>query len=163
MSENRPTDEDLDKRLEALKVKASIPALSEADAARARKRAEIRELEAKIKRKEKEARDAREDELFEQLEAKHAGQSLHRIDTEEGMVVLRTPPIPKTRHFQSIALKGKLSPDAIDDFVRPCIVFPDADALEAMLERYTLLAATLCQFAQEVGSAEAERRGKKSS
>ncbi len=169
MATTKTTTEELRQQLEALKAKAALPALSAEDEERAALRAELAQAKAKIEANEKKAREAKEDDIFERLEAKYSGTELHRIDAEGGMIVLRSPSVAKSRHFQQVALKSKLSPDAIEDFVKPCVVCPcneetlapDLDALEVRLEKHTLLAATLCQFAQEIGSAEAKRRGSK--
>jgi hypothetical protein len=154
------TKEDLEKTLDQLKARAALPALSPEDEELARIRAEIAKHKAKVDANEKRARQAREDAIFEDLETKHAGTDLERVDTEGGMIVMRPPSIAKARHFQQIALKGKLGVDAIEDFVKPTVVYPDEETLEGMLERYPLLTPTLCSFAQEMGSAAAARRGK---
>lgn len=155
------TADEMRKELEELKAKAALPSMSDEEKERAKLRAELAQTKARIQAKEDEARAAKEDELFEEIEAKHEGEVLHRIDTNSGMIVMRTPSVAKSRVFQQVALKSKLSPDAIEDFVKPCVVYPDAEELEERLEKHTLLAATLCQFAQEVGSDEAKRREKK--
>lgn len=151
--------EELKAELEQMKTKSAIPALTAEEEERAAVRAQLAQAKAKILASEKRARDMRDDETFADLEVKHAGADLHRIDTElGGMIVMRTPSVAKSRHFQQVALKGKLGPDAIEDFVKPCIVYPTSDELEERLEKFPLLAATLCQFAQELGSDEAKRR-----
>jgi hypothetical protein len=157
------TIEELKKQLEEIKAKASLPAMGSEELERAALRAEITKAKAKLEANLRQAREMREDEIFEELTAKHADAVIHRIDTESGgMIVMRTPSIAKSRHFQQIALKGKLSVDTIEDFVKPCILHPLDEELEARLEAFPLLAATLCAIAQEVGSDEAKRREKKS-
>ena len=154
--------EDLQNKLNEAKAKAALPVMSDEDEKRAALRSELAKAEARIAANEKRAREAREDDLFADLEIAHASkfpdEKLHRIDTEAGMIVMRPPSISKGRAFQQVALKGKLGVDQITDFVTPCVVYPDPEALEGMLEKYSLLSATLCQFAQEVGSGEAKRR-----
>lgn len=151
--------EDLRAELEELKARSAVPALTDEEEERAALRSEMAKAQAKIDAAAKRARDARDDETFAELEAKHAGVDLHRIDTEHGgMIVMRTPSVAKSRHFQQIALKGKLALDAIEDFVKPCVVHPAPDELEERLDKFPLLAATLCQFAQELGSDDAKRR-----
>lgn len=164
------TKEELLKQLDGLKAKAALQALSPEAEELDSIRAEIAKQKAKVAENEKRARTAADDDLYERLEAKHAGVELERIDTAAGMIVLRPPSIAKSRHLQQIAIKGKLGPDAINDFVKPCVVWcpgSDEDTLtvseddfEGITSRYPLIAATLSSFAQEIGSGAAERRGK---
>jgi regulator of replication initiation timing len=152
------TLEEMRKELEGLKAKAALPSMSDEERERAKLRSELAQAKARLAAKEAEARAAKEDELFEEIEGKHPGESLHRIDTDSGMIVMRAPTYAKSRVFQQVALRGKLGPDAIEDFVKPCVVYPEGDELEERLEKHALLAAQLCQFAQEIGSDEAKRR-----
>lgn len=150
--------EELRAELEQLKQKSALPALTADEEERAKLIAERATLKRKAEAKEMEAREARNDEIFMELESKHEVE-LHRIDTGSGdLIVMKAPTIAKSRQFQQVALKGKLSVDSLDEFVKPCIVYPTSDELERRLEKYPLLAATLCQFAQELGSDEAKRR-----
>jgi hypothetical protein len=152
------TLEEMRKELEGLKAKAAMPALSAEEEEMAQLREERAKLKARIEAQEKAARETREDGIFEELEAKHTGETLHRIDATGGMIVMRSPSVAKSRHFQSVALKGKLSADALEDFVKPCILHPAADELEARIEKAPMLVPTLVSFAQEIGSEEAKRR-----
>jgi len=154
--------DDIRKQLEELRARAALPALSAEEQERASAREELAKLKGRIEVRERQAREAREDDLFEELEGKHAGETLHRIDAVGGMIVMRAPSYAKSRVFQQVALKGKLGPDAIEEFVKPCVVYPDAEELEERLETSALLGATLCQIAQEIGSDEAKRHEKKS-
>jgi hypothetical protein len=164
----RKTIEELRRELEELKARPIAEPTKEEEE-RARLRADIAKAKAKAKDAERRQQELHDDELFERLEAKY-GVELHRIDTVGRMVVMRAPSVAKARHLQQLVLKGKLSVDAITDFVGPCVVCPcdeetlepDGDAFEAMLEEHTLLSATLCSMAQEIGSADAKRREKKS-
>lgn len=155
--------EELEKELEASKAAAAAAPKLSADAEkRVQLRAEAARNRARAAAAAKAVQEAADDELFEELEAKYSTEQLHRIDTEAGMLVMRTPTVAKSRVFQQVALKGKISPDSIVDFVKPCLVHPDSVELEDLLDRYPLLAPQLSQFAQEIGSAEAKRREKKS-
>lgn len=156
------TIEELRRELEELKNKAAAPILSEEEEEAARVRAELAKVKAKAAAREREAREARENVIFEDLESQHPDVELVRVDSAAGMIVLRPPSYAKTRHFQQVAIKGKLGPDAIEDYVKPCVVYPDIEALEAMIERYPLITATLANVVQEMASAEAKARDRKS-
>lgn len=155
------TTDEMRKAIEELKAKALLPTMTEEEKERAKLRGELAQAKARVAANEAEARTAREDEIFEELEEKYPNESLHRIDAESGMVVMRAPTYAKSRVFQSVALKGKLSADAIEEFVKPCVVYPDGESLQERLQRHTLLGAALCNFIQEIGSDEAKRREKK--
>lgn len=152
--------EDLQRELEETKARAAIPALSAEEDVRASLRAEIATARAKIEENERKARDAREDAIFEELEAQQ-GDTLRRMDAAGGMIVLKMPSIAKSRHFQNVAVKGKLSADAFEDFVRPCVVYPPVDEFEARIERFPLLVPTLVNELQDMASGEAKARGKR--
>jgi hypothetical protein len=160
--------EDLKRQLEELKAKAALPALSDEEEERAKLRDEIAKAKTKITANEARARTVRDDELFERLEVKYGEMPVRRVDSDAGMIVLRQPSVQKARIFQKLATKGKIGPDEIEDFVKPCVVCPcndttlepDFEKLEEMLERYPLLAAKLCHIADQMATAGAEARGK---
>ena len=156
------TIDDLRKQLEGLKAKAALPALSADEEERAKLRSDIAKHKAKIAENEAKAREVQEDDIFDALITKHADVDLTRVDSEAGMIVLRPPSVAKSRHFQQIATKGKLGPDAYEDYVKPCVVHPDEETLEGWTEKYTMLIPTLCGIVTEVGSAGAKAREKKS-
>src|SRR5580692_1233565 len=95
--------EEMQKELAELRAKAALPALSPEEQERAKLREERAKLVARIEARETEAREAREGDLFEELEAKYASEKLHRIDAAGGMIVMRTPSVAKGRHFQQVA------------------------------------------------------------
>lgn len=108
-------------------------------AARARKRAaeerreamrSARELPAEVEADEIEARD---EEAIADAEEKHGsiGKKIRVIRTELGCVILKRPHPASYKKFRD---KAETDTVAFEKLVRPCVVYPDAVALDLILD-----------------------------
>lgn len=118
---------------EAAALQAELEAeLAKLQAIEAR-RAE-RERSEKVRRELAETKRAvAEAEVIEQLEAKHGPlrKRLMRVDTDEGMIVVRKPDPLLYRRFVD---QGKTSTEALSKLVRPHVVHPDKAAFDRIIE-----------------------------
>lgn len=88
-----------------------------------------------------------EAEKLEELIEKHGplGKALRVLTTPEGhMIVVKAPGYQHTRRFQS---KGIDKPDAQEELVRACLVYPSQGEFVALRDRYALL---VTQAANEI-------------
>lgn len=124
-----PTPDDPEAALLQAELEAELAKLAEIDARRAQ-----RERGEKLRRELAETKRARKDaEIIEQLEAKHGplGKRLVRIDTDEGMIVVRKP---DPRLYQRFVDQGKTNVEALNKLVRPHVVHPDKTEFDRILE-----------------------------
>ena len=112
---------------------------AEVDAAR-KEREEFELAHSKAKRAQQlrdeldtERRALKDAKTIADLEAKYgqAGKSLWRIDTGDGMVVVKKP---NHLFYKKYLDAGKYDTTAIYKLVSPCLVYPDKAAFEAILE-----------------------------
>lgn len=105
-------------------------ALSEAEAARekARKAAVLKAEIEETKRRRK------EEEVLAQCEAKHGllGKALERVDTLDGMVIVKKPDGIKVRKWQD-QHKEDISTDALRQLARPCVVYPELSEFDTLV------------------------------
>lgn len=120
-----------DPEIDALQAEldAELAKLAEVEARRAQreKGTRLREELAETKRARREA------EVMERLEAQHGpvGKRLMRVDTDEGMIVVRKP---DPRLYQRFVDQGKTNTEALSKLVRPHVVYPDKTELARIFE-----------------------------
>lgn len=124
----------------AVEVKDELAQL-EAELETARKeREEFEAAQSRAKRAqqlkeelETEKRALKDAQTLAELESKHGpvGKAIYRIDTSDGMIVVKKPNHLAFKKHQD---SGKNNTDAIYKLVRPCLVYPDVSAFEAILE-----------------------------
>ncbi|AKT38253.1 hypothetical protein [Chondromyces crocatus] len=110
-------------------IDAELAKLAEVETRRAQREHSqrlVREL-AEAKRARKEA------EVIERLEAEHGplDKRILRIDTDEGMIVVRKP---DPRLYQRFVDQGKTNTEALSKLVRPHVVYPDKTELTRIFE-----------------------------
>ena len=90
-----------------------------ADARRSARDERVRLL-AEVEAEERAVRDA---EVLEALEAEHGplDKMIRRIDTDEGMVVVKRPNHILYKRFVD---RGKTTSEALEQLVRPCVIHP---------------------------------------
>lgn len=95
-------------------------------------------------------REATELEALEQLEQEHGelGHKLLRVDTPEGMIVLKKAAFVVVKRYMD---KGKATTEAYDKLVRPSVVYPDRAEFQRLVEEYpatlNLCADAVCWLA----------------
>ena len=118
---------------------AERDALSEAEVAREKAR-KASVLKSEI---EEARRRRKEEEALAQCEAKYGllGKSLERVDTIDGMVVVRKPDGIKVRKWQD-QYKEDISADALRQLARPCVVYPELSDFDTLVaERPVVMVA----------------------
>jgi len=117
-------DQDLESRLEAARVRQRS-----ATAAREENRKNRELLEAV----EAAERSAKDEEAIAAAEAEHGptGRALRVIRTSFGCVILKRPSPIHYKRFRDV---GKANTTAFEKLVRPCVIYPDASALDRILE-----------------------------
>jgi hypothetical protein len=82
---------------------------------------------------EQEKRELAEAKALADLEAKHGavGKYLYRVNTGEGMVVVKRP---NHLFYKRFVDEGKTNTEAYDKLVRPCLVYPDKVRFDQICE-----------------------------
>lgn len=109
---------------------AERDALSEAEAAREKAR-KASVLKADI---EEAKRRRKEEDVLAQCEAKHGllGKAIERVDSIDGMVVVKKPDGIKVRKWQDQHTED-ISSDALRQLARPCVIYPELAEFDAMV------------------------------
>jgi hypothetical protein len=109
---------------------AERDALSEAELAREKAR-KASVLKSEI---EEARRRRKEEEALAQCEAKYGllGKNLERVDTIDGMVVVKKPDGIKVRKWQD-QYKEDITADALRQIARPCVVYPELSDFDALV------------------------------
>ena len=109
---------------------AEKDALSEAEAAREKAR-KASVLKAEI---EDARRRRKEEEVLASCEAKHGllGKAIERVDTIDGMIVVKKPDGIKVRKWQD-QHKEDISSDALRQLARPCVVYPELSEFDNLV------------------------------
>lgn len=138
--------EDLKARLEAAKARRAA-AESSALAARAES-----DLLLEVETAEREAKDA---EAIATAEAKHGrqGKKIAVILTDMGAVIVKRPHHVAYKAFTDLE---EIKSADLDKLIRPCVVYPDASALDKILEE---LPGTLNRCADAVCYLAGARKG----
>jgi septal ring factor EnvC (AmiA/AmiB activator) len=95
---------------------------------------------------EAEERALKDEQILDELAAKHGpvGKKIRRVDTREGMIVVKAPP---RAHFQRYQDKGATDEEAFQKLVRPCLLYPDKSRFDQICEE---VPATLLKCANAV-------------
>lgn len=93
-------------------------------------RAQVAEAEAEVVNAEREVRDL---QALEAAESEHGavGTEIATVETPQGLVILKKAHPLLFRRFQDVA---KFTTAELEKLVRPCVVYPDASAFDALLE-----------------------------
>lgn len=118
---------------EGAELEARIEKARSAREDRERKAAEAKRLERLREEAEAEELALKEDEILEELEAKHGalGKKIRRVSTSEGMIVVKKPNHLLFKKYQD---KGSTDTIELDKLVRPCLVYPDKAAFDRIVE-----------------------------
>lgn len=113
--------------LETAELAARLAKAQREREAMAQKRASAKEVDALRESVELEERALKEDQILEDLEAKHGplGRKIARIQTDEGMVVVAAPGGSRAPLFQRFQDEGKFTVTATGKLVRGCLLYPD--------------------------------------
>lgn len=110
------------------RIKAAREKRAEVERARA-EHEELAELRRQAAREEMAARDAPH---IAKAEADHSAEKIAVLETMLGAIVIKRP---NHLHHKRFANKSdRVSLDDLLAYVKPCLVYPDAQRLEAMLE-----------------------------
>lgn len=94
-------------------------------------------------------------ETIERLKAEYG--EVYLVEVGEAGVIVRPPTRAEYRRFRALAIDEKKRADAVERLVRDCVLWPDADGLDELLERRPALTEViggellkLAGFAEEV-------------
>jgi hypothetical protein len=89
-------------------------------------------------------------QVLADLKAKHGEDSVHPLTTTDGKytIVVRRPGRAQWKRFRHMIADPAKRADALETLVRDCMLYPDRQAFEAMLEERPALAEV---FGDEVG------------
>lgn len=118
---------------------------AEIDARRAEKAAEA-ELREKVRAARREIEDA---ELIEKYEAElgELGKDFKAISTDEGLIIVRRPHPATYKRFRD---RGKYTTKDVEEFARPGVVYPDAQKLTDILNKYPAVLDLLADAAHDL-------------
>jgi hypothetical protein len=110
-------------------VKAKIAAArARKAAAEASRAAAVETPEAELARVEREARDA---EALHDAERTHGKAKIAALETDLGLVILKRAHPAHYKRFQDLE---KVSTEDAEKLTRPCLVYPEPDAFDRMIE-----------------------------
>ncbi len=150
-----PTEQTLEEQLAAIKTERETKATAR-EASTTQK-----VLADKIAR---ERRGMADDETFATLLEEHGVGAIKRINSREGMVVVKSAhPLVHKRFADEVARTDHPNPkvrtsmhDASEKFARHCLVHPDKATFDAMAEKVPGLIATTANEAYELGKPQVE-------
>lgn len=121
------------KLTEREKLEAELAAAEAENAAILAARAEREEIEALRRKLEEAANVKRDAPHIEAAEAKHGaiGKEIAVVDTSLGAVVVKRPAPMIYKRFQD---RGEMKTQFLEELVRPCVVYPTVEALNAILD-----------------------------
>jgi len=79
-----------------------------------------------------------DDSTIQRLKAEHG--EVYLVESGGVAVVVRPPRSPEYKRFRSLVMDEKRRPDALERLTRDCVVWPDPEELDALLERRPALA-----------------------
>ncbi len=95
------------------------------------------------------------DDVIERLKAEHG--EVYLVEAGDVGVIVRPPTRAEYRRFRALAMDEKKRADAVERLARDCVLWPDADGLDELLERRPALTEVvggellkLAGFAEEV-------------
>jgi hypothetical protein len=83
------------------------------------------------------------EEAFDKLKSEHGDGRVCIVETEAGDLAFRAPTRHEMKRFNQSVTENKSRPDAIDTLVRQTIVQPPLPELDALLDIYPGIAATV--------------------
>jgi hypothetical protein len=97
--------------------------------------------------------------IIEGLKAEHG--DVYLLEAKEESVVVTVPTRPQYRRFIEAAGKDNKRPHAMETLCRECVVYPNAETFDALLEKKPGLAATFSAKLLELAGVEDEAAAKK--
>ena len=71
--------------------------------------------------------------VIDELKAKH--QDLTQLSQDETDILVKPPTRPQWKRFRAFMSDERKRPDAMEQLLRDCLVYPELTELDAMLER----------------------------
>jgi hypothetical protein len=94
----------------------------------------------------------------EKLKAEHG--ELHLLRASGAEVVVKPPSRAQWKRFRAYVADERRRPDAVESLLRDCVVYPDAAALDGILEKRPGLAETFGNQVVELAGASGEAEKK---